>query len=273
MQFTGADELLARRYGEAIAAARPVPEAVAGLLAHRSVRAFLPDSLPEGTLEILVAAAQSASSSSNLQAWSVVAVQDPARKARLAECAGGQEHIRQAPLFLVWLADLSRLHRISQRLGKPDHGLDYLESLLVAVIDAALAAQNALVAAEALGLGAVYIGAMRNLPEAVAAELELPPRAFAAFGLCIGRPDPAHPAAVKPRLPQSAVLHRERYSAAAEEPAIDRYDRIAQDFQRSQNMNPVPWSAQSNARVRGPERLSGRDRLAEALHKLGFAFQ
>ena len=44
------------------------------LLAHRSVRAYLPDALPEGTLAHLVAAAQSAPTSSNLQAWSVIAI-------------------------------------------------------------------------------------------------------------------------------------------------------------------------------------------------------
>ncbi|MEF2985466.1 nitroreductase family protein, partial [Pseudomonas aeruginosa] len=95
-------------------------------------------------------------SSSNLQTWSVVAVQDPDRKARLAELAGNQGHIREAPLFLVWVADLARTRAVATAAGSPAEGLDYLESLLVAVIDAALAAQNAVVALESLGLGAVY---------------------------------------------------------------------------------------------------------------------
>jgi nitroreductase len=69
--------------------------------------------LPERTLELLIAAAQSASTSSNLQFWSVVAVQETARKSRLAELAGQQQFIRDAPLLLVWLADLSRLDRIA----------------------------------------------------------------------------------------------------------------------------------------------------------------
>ena len=98
------------RYGSA---ATPTPTAgspvIDHLLAHRSVRAYLPDPVSDDTLSAIVAAAQSAASSSNLHAWSVVAVRDPARKARLAELAGDQEHIRQAPLLLVWLADLARL--------------------------------------------------------------------------------------------------------------------------------------------------------------------
>jgi len=61
------------------------------LLAHRSHRNYLPQKLPEGALETIVAAAQSASTSSNLQVWSVVAVEDEARKNRLADLAGGQQ--------------------------------------------------------------------------------------------------------------------------------------------------------------------------------------
>ncbi len=88
-------------------------DTLAVLLAHRSVRAYLPDVLPPQTLEILVAAAQSASTSSNLQTWSVVAVKDPVRKDTLAQLAGNQAHIRQCPLFLIWLADLARLHQLA----------------------------------------------------------------------------------------------------------------------------------------------------------------
>ena len=76
-----------------------------------------------------------------------------------------------------------------------------MEEFIVGVVDAALAAQSALIAAESLGLGAVYIGAMRNLPEQIAAELALPPHVFAVFGMSIGYPDPARATGIKPRLP------------------------------------------------------------------------
>src|SRR5690242_15341334 len=90
-EATPAAAALAARYGEEAAPpAGPWNATIAGLLAHRSVRGYLPDPPPPGTLEMLVAAAQSASTSSNLQAWSVVAVQDPAKRAALAEIAGGQ---------------------------------------------------------------------------------------------------------------------------------------------------------------------------------------
>ena len=216
---------LAARYHDAAPATAAWSPAVDAMLQHRSVRAYDARPLPSGTLETLVAAAQSAATSSNLQTWSVVAVTDEARRGRLSEFAGGQRHIRQAPLFLVWLADLSRASRIGEAAGQPMNALPYLETFLVAVIDAARAAQNAAVAAESLGLGTVYIGAMRNRPEDVAAELGLPPGTMAVFGLCVGYEDPAAaPATVKPRLPQPAVLHHERYDAAPEPATISAYN-------------------------------------------------
>lgn len=268
-------ELLERRYGDP----RSVPAALADLqrldphldllLNHRSVRAYKPDPLPEGTLETLVAAAQSAATSSNLQTWSVVAVQDPDRKARLADFARGQAHIRQCPLFLVWIADLARLGQLGDRLGLPHAGLDYLEMFLMGAIDATLAAQNAVIAAEGLGLSTVYIGAIRNNPEPVAKELALPQQAFAVFGLCVGYAD-QNPT-IKPRLAQSAILHHEQYQTEIQFDAIDNYNQVMQAFYQSEGMAVEGnWTEHSLKRVAGPESLSGRDRLRESLHSMGF---
>lgn len=262
---------LAARYGEAEAPPLILwNDTLARLLAHRSVRAYRSDPLPDGAIETLVAAAQSAPSSSNLQLWSVVAVRDPARRARLADLAGGQQHIRQAPLILVWIADLARGHDIAAAKGEPVEGFEFLESFTVAAVDAALAAQNAVVAAESLGLGTVYIGALRNRPLEVAAVLDLPPQAAAVFGLVVGWPDPAAPAAVKPRLPQAAVLHQERYALEPQRAAVQRYDETSRRFQRSQGQEPAGWVAQILARSRSAAALNGRDRLREALNTLGF---
>jgi nitroreductase len=245
-------------------------EVLETILNHRSVRGFLPRELPMGTLELLMAAAQSASTSSNLQFWSVVAVEETERKSRLAELAGQQQFIRDAPLLLVWLADLSRLDRIAAARQALVEGTHYLEEFIVGIVDAALAAQSALIAAESLGLGAVYIGAMRNLPERIAEELGLPPHVFAVFGMSVGYPDPAKETGIKPRLPQSVVLHRERYSAAPRSEAIDEYNATMREFQREQGMKAIDWTQQCFSRVKDAEALRGRDRLREALRNLGF---
>lgn len=244
------------------------------IFAHRTVRSYLPDPLPAGTLETLVTAAQSASTSSNLQLWSVVAVEDPARKARLSALAGGQKHIVQAPLLLVWLVDLARITTIAQQKESAADALPYLESFLVGAVDASLAAQNAALAAESQGLGIVYIGAMRNKPIAVAEELNLPPNVMALFGLVVGRPDPAVATAIKPRLPQQAVLHREHYEwGAAQDAAVERYNPSLRDFQKEQGMPLQDWTELALNRVRKTPSLSGRDKLRESLLTLGFGLK
>jgi nitroreductase len=263
--------LLTARYGAAEApAASAWNEVLDTLLAHRSVRGFLPDALPDGTLDLLVTAAQSAASSSNLQAWSVVVVADPARKARLAQPAGNQKHIEQVPLFLIWLADLDRLGEIGTLENVPIEGVAYLELLPIGIVDASLAAQNAVAAAESLGLGAVYVGAIRNNVEAVAAELGLPPGVLPVFGLSVGHPDPAITTGIKPRLAQSAVLRRETYSTHGRGEAVARYNATLNDFLRARGLPIENWSRKVADRVRTPEALVGRHKLRQALHALNF---
>jgi nitroreductase len=241
------------------------------ILSHRSVRAFLPEPLTPGTLETLIAAAQSAASSSNLQVWSVVSVEDPARKARLAALAGNQRHIVEAPLFLVWLIDFDRLTQLSRNDVIPCEALEYTETFLLGAVDATLAAQNAVVALESLGLGSVYIGGIRNKPVEIAAELGLPPRVFALFGLAIGQPDPDRPAAVKPRLPQESVCFRERYGwTDAHQAAAESYDPRIRAFQREQGMPEKDWTQQARDRTRGPQSMAGRHVLRDILERLGF---
>jgi len=261
------------RYGDVAALQALRSNAVIdGLLAHRSVRAYLPDPLPEGTIETLVAAAQSAPTSSNLQVWSVVAVEDPDRKAGLAALAGNQKHILEAPLLLVWLIDFDRLTQIGAAAERTPHALDYTESFLLGAVDTALAAQNVVVALEALGLGSVYIGGIRNRPAEVAELLDLPPRVFPLVGLVVGHPDPARPASIKPRLPQSTVLYRERYEwSEASHDAVQGYDRTLRAFQEREGMPPLGWRELALRRTAGPQSMAGREVLKAVLENQGFA--
>jgi nitroreductase len=263
---------IALRYGAENA---PVPTlsnpVVDQMLAHRSVRGYRPDPLPDGALATIIAAAQSAATSSNLQTWSVVAVTDPAVKATCAAFAGGQKHIEQCPVFLLFLADLARLDRVAEQVNIPRAGNDTFEMFLCAAIDASLASQNAVLAAESLGLSTVYIGGMRNKPEEVAALLDLPPNCAVVFGLCLGYAAEGHSGAVKPRLPQEAVLHHGRYDLPGQDEAIQRYNAAMAQFYLREKMNVKGnWSSHSARRVAGPESLSGRHVLMQALRRMGF---
>lgn len=254
------------RYGQEIISHLPkINPTLETLLSHRSVRHFLEAPLPPNTLEMLIVAAQSASSSSNLQMWSVVAVEDGARKAKLADFSGQQNFIKQAPLFLVFLADMAMLTDAAQARQQALDGIDYLDTFLMAALDAALAAQNALIAAESMGLGAVFAGAIRNQPEKVIAELQLPEHVFPIVSLCVGVPDPTYETRIKPRLPLSVVLHQEQYSKEQHSNGITVYDEIMRNFYSTYRNDGVCWSEQALTRLRGPETLAGRDRLRDAV--------
>ena len=266
---SAAAQALQARYGSD-ALPGPLNDIAAKLLEHRSVRSYTDKPVSDEILRVAVAAAQSASTSSNLQAWSVVAVRDRATLAKLGQLAGGQQHVTDAPLFLAWVVDLSRLRRLGDALDTPADAMDYLEMYTVGVVDATLAAQNASVALESYGLGLVYIGGMRNHPEETAELLGLPKGCMVLFGMCVGYPDPSEQTGIKPRLPQSSVLHIERYDSSKEAEQIKDYDERMDAFNASQNRKSRAWSQLATWRVRGPESLSGRDRLRQALENLGF---
>lgn len=268
---TTAQALLDARYQDG-SAPQPGPwsPVLETLLAHHSVRKYLAQPLPAGTLELLVAAAQSAATSSNLQTWSVVAIEDPTRKAMFAELCNNQKHVAQCPLFLIWLADLGRASALGQQREAVIDAIDYADIFLASIVDAALAAQNAVAAAESLGLGTVYIGGIRNHIETVAAELKLPQMVTPVFGLCIGYPDPSETASVKPRLPQAAVLHHDTYSWPQQQPAIAKYDETLKAYFDGQGMQTGGWTKSVMSRLRGIEQLTGREGLKQSFRKFGF---
>jgi hypothetical protein len=97
---------------------------------------------------------------------------------------------------------------------------------------------------------------------------------MALFGLVIGRPDPAAPTGIKPRLPQQAVLHREQYAwGAVQSDAVAGYDAALRTFQQEQRMPLQDWSELVLNRVKGAPSLNGRDKLREALIILGFGLK
>lgn len=101
--------------------------------------------------------------------------------------------------MLLWVADLSRGAGITKDAGKEPVVLDYLDSFLMASIDAALAAQNAAVAAESMSLGIVYLGVMRNIAKEVADIINLHDYSFVTFGMAVGLPDDTRTSSVRPR--------------------------------------------------------------------------
>lgn len=241
-------------------------ETIERLLRHRSVRRFTDEPVGRERLELIIRSAQMASTSSNMQAYSVIAVDDPDKRRQIAEWAGGQRHVEQAPVFLVWCADLYRFgEAVRMHGGSFEPTLEYF---IVSTVDAALAAQNAAVAAESLGLGIVYIGGIRNRLSDVAELLQVPPLVYPVFGMCIGVP--ADDPDIRPRLPLEAVLHREAYDAAGQEAYIRQYDETYRQYAagRKGGTKQTTWSRDMEARTRYPSRRHG-----EVLRRQGFRFE
>lgn len=227
-------------------------ETIELLLTHRSVRKFKPEPVTDGELEAVIRSAQMASSSSNMQAYSMIRVADPEKRRRL-RAVTGQLYVEQAPLFLVFCADLLRLKAACDMRGTAMR-TDGTEPFLTASVDAALAAQNAAVAAESLGLGICYIGSIRNDPEEVTRVLELPALVYPVFGMCFGRPD--QEPSLRPRLPLNAVLHTDRYDPSVYGEALERYDEAMRDYyrERTGGRKDTAWTEEMAAKFAVPQR-------------------
>jgi hypothetical protein len=139
---------------------------------------------------------------------------------------------------------------------------------IMAVIDAALAAQSLVVAAESLGLGTCFIGGARNYPEKIADFLELPEKVFVTFGLTVGYPLTGAEQ-VKPRLPQAnGVLHHEKYDLDYA-PALAEYEAVMKNFNQTMpGREGRGWLAQTARRVGTPEALGAeRPNIKKFLEK------
>ncbi len=169
----------------------PTIELICG---HRSIRHFTDEPISEAQREAIINSARATSSSSFLQCSSIIRITDKALREELVTLTGGQKHVAQAAEFWVFCADFNRHLQIC-----PDAQLGLAEQLLLGVVDTAMMAQNALTAAESLGLGGVYIGGLRNNIEAVTELLKLPQHVLPLFGLCLGWP--ADNPDLKPRPP------------------------------------------------------------------------
>lgn len=260
------------------------------LHAHVSVRRYTPNPVDDETVRRIVDAGRRAATSSNLQMGSAVVVRDNDTRDELARLCGDQDHIRHAPIFIAWCADRSRLARGCEIQGHRQD-TDYLESFLVAAVDVAIMMQNAVVAAEALGLGTCYIGGLRNDTGAVVELLELPRYVFPVAGMTLGWPrrsssDGAKPVRTKPRLDLEAILHWERYNQD-DRTYLEAYDRVMADtgIYRGREMplpggsswgdkeredeRPYGWLEHSARRVMVPTRID----LAEVAKRQGFGLR
>ena len=181
------------------------------LTRRKSVRAYQDKPIPPEVKQAILNAALQAPTAGNMTLYTILDITDPALKERLAVSCDNQPFIAQAPLVLIFCADYHRWYELFKRhvspLRAPSHG-----DLLLANADALIAAQNAVVAAESLGLGSCYIGDITEQFELHRELLNLPRHVVPACMLCLGYPTQQQLDREKPpRFSPEDIVHENGY--------------------------------------------------------------
>ena len=213
------------------------------LKGHRSIRQFQNRPIQTDLFQDLIKAGQAAASSNFFQAVTIIRVTDMKKRAKLASLANNQAYVETAAEFLVFCADMNRAASCCDLHGA-EANTGFTEQFIIATVDAALVAQNIVVASESAGLGICYIGALRNNPVEVSTVLDMPHDTYPVFGLCLGWPD-QNPE-VKPRLPIDIVLRENSYDNGADLKNFGDYDEVVRGYYatRSSNQKSMSWSEQ-----------------------------
>ena len=239
-------------------------ETIKLLMAHSSCRSFLDKPVSEDVADAVIECAQRAPTSSYLQAYSIIRVEDKEKRKALAEFAGGQEWVEKAGLALLFCADLHRLDVVLDVADK--NVLHNAELYTVAVTDAALASSRALVAAQALGLGGVFVGGVRNETEQMAELFELPDMVFPMYVLCMGYPaDIPHQ---RPRMDKSLISAVDSYPDIKGPEQLEEYEKAVSEYflNITNGRSGRGWIARSEYAISKKPRYN----VGEFLHKAGF---
>jgi len=217
-------ELLTARYGKdtGIGDNSEADDKIEALLSRRSLRLYKDEPVSDELLDVLLGCAQSAPSKSNLQQYSIIVVKDQTIRDQLAPWCPRTSGLESKPVLLVFCADIRRNIRIGEFRNRPNVN-NNMDAFLNATVDAALAMGFFVTAAEAAGLGTAPLSSLRDNMYAVADILEMPDGVFPIARVMAGWPEA--PGYVNQRLPQSVVVHRDRYDDSNLEAGIDDYDQ------------------------------------------------
>lgn len=225
------------------------------LLDHRSIRKYTGEPISEEMLTAVLEAGRAVSTSSFLQACSIIRVIDPAKRTALRQISCdmseeayqqalaegkrlGHGYVEDAAEYLIFCMDSKRHNQLASVQT------DWTEVMIIGAIDAALMAQNVLAAAESLGLGGVYIGSLRNDIARASEVLGLPKHVVPLFGLCLGHPDMSSKInqSQRPRLPLDVLVSTDTYQVASDETLAD-YNEVVKQYYQGRGLD-LDWKAQ-----------------------------
>ncbi len=243
----------------------PAEGTLATILERRTHRQYSDKPIDDELLDVLLACGLSASSKSDLQQASIIVVDDPAKRELIGSWIPSMPWITNAPRFLVFCGDHSRIRIAAEMRNKPFPN-DNVDQFMNAAVDAGLVMQTFTMAAESVGLGCCPISEIRSHIEAISELLELPDLVFPVAGLCVGYP--AREGFVSMRLPQSLTVHHDSYNATDRDKKIDTYDKN-RDARFS-----IPESNQRSTKEYGVAEFYGwsedKTRQYSTSHRAGF---
>lgn len=185
------------------------------LKTHRSIRHFIANKpLSDAQLQEIIACAKQAPTWMNGQHYSIIVITDPQTKAMLAQWSPRNAHIEHSSAFLIFCADFTHLAQASALHQQLFDISDNHDALITASMDAALAMQNAIIAAESMSLGTVCVGAIRQIADNIINLYHLPQLSYPLCGLSIGYPD-NQPTSIKPRLSDAVNVGYNQYPRTA----------------------------------------------------------
>lgn len=187
---------------------------------HRSIRKFKRKNVSKDDLQTVLEAATKASTSGNMQAYSIIVTREGERKEKMIKAHFEQSVFSDAPLFLTFCADFHRM-REWIKLRNAANNFDNYMSFMIATIDAVLASQNAALAAESLGLGVCYLGTTLASAKEIGEVLDLPEHVIPVVGFALGHPD--EKPEERKRLPLEAIVHEEKYTHVSKSKLGDFY--------------------------------------------------
>lgn len=280
----------------------PTSDFVENLLKRRTIRRYSDKEINPKLLEKLIAAAQSAPTSSMLQPWSVITLSREKRKILCSEKNAAWLGIKakkrslsdphnlntlmSCSVYLVWLADNSILNSVFNDLSLKDrYGTDIVNKQrqadfasknmhyeLRTIIDAVVAAQTLVLAAESVGIGVQYMGSIRNMD--LKEDLNLPDHVMPLFGIALGypsddagvEPNTKKNIHTKPRLPQSLIFHTDSHKSL-DSTLLHNYNNLMKDFYSYYEL-PNDWFYRAIDRTYPLE-----NNFRDLVNKYGFYFK
>lgn len=185
-----------------------VQEIVKSQLEHRTIREFKQEPISSDLFDLLMEIARRTPTSNGMQSSSILRITDPQIKQAIAEICK-QEYVATAPELLIFIVDQHRNQAIALEKSVPQEYASDMDRFFQGYTDACITAQNVLVAAEAMGLGVVYLGSILNDSRRMCQLLKLPSLTYPVVGLGIGYPNQRPEK--KPRMKQELRVFENQY--------------------------------------------------------------